>query len=86
MMKESQESHKSVDEFNYQEDSDQNQDFKFQKINYDDYNNYDQSEHSEIDKNSFANHIDIAEIICQKCKQDFASKNQLHNHFRINAC
>ena len=83
---ESQEFHKSVDKFNYQEDSDQNQDSEFQKINYSDYNNYDQSEHSEINENSFADHIDIAEIICQKCKQDFASKNQLHNHFKVNAC
>ena len=86
MTEESQESHKSVDKFNYQEDSDQNQDSEFQKINYDDYNNYDQFKYSEIDENSFANHIDIAEIICWKCKQDFASKNQLHNHFRVNAC
>ena len=85
-MKELQESYKSVDEFNYQENSDQNQDSESQKINYSDYNDYDQFKHSEIDKNSFVDHINITEIICQKCKQDFASKNQLHNYFRINAC
>ena len=85
-IKKSQESHKSVDKFNYQEDLDQNQDSEFQKIDYSDYNDYDQFKHSEINKNSFADHIDIAEIICWKCKQDFASKNQLHNHFKVNAC
>ena len=40
MMKKSQESHELVDKFNYQKNSNQNQDFESQKINYDDYNNY----------------------------------------------
>ena len=55
---------------------------KFQESDY----NVKKFEQIKIDENFFADHINIIEIICQKCELVCAFNNQFHRHFKLENC